>query len=94
MEQESTRGKDLPQDQEGQAFGYGQSTCSHPGCRCELGTRYLALGSRAYCSGECADGEGCDHEDCRCADVGATAGVGAILQGAVRHLQRNHNHKS
>lgn len=69
------------------------STCSHPGCQCELETRYVFNGDRAYCSAHCADGVGCAHEACNCGRANPEPpGFTSFIQGAVRHLQKPKPH--
>ncbi|HZD52521.1 MAG TPA: hypothetical protein VE175_05700 [Woeseiaceae bacterium] len=60
--------------------------CSHPGCTCELESRSVSIGDRSYCSGDCAEGIGCDHEACACGRATKEPGVGALIEDAVRHL--------
>jgi hypothetical protein len=93
MDQEIDRGTESPHNQGRPEMGSKANLCSHAGCRCALDTRYVALGARAFCCGDCADGTGCDHETCHCGEARAPAGLASLLHGAVRHLQRSHSHK-
>jgi hypothetical protein len=93
MEQEIERGTRTPRDQGRPELRGRTLACSHPGCRCTLDSRYVFLRDRAFCSGDCADGSGCDHEDCHCGTVRAAPGFASLLHGAVRHLHRANGHK-
>jgi hypothetical protein len=43
--------------------------CAHEGCTCTLHAgEGIMMGGEFYCSAECARGEGCDHENCDCAE--------------------------
>lgn len=71
-----------------------KATCSHPGCQCELETRYVSFGDGDYCSGNCADGVGCEHEACGCGRVRShPPGFVSFVHGAVRHLHGSNNNK-
>jgi hypothetical protein len=44
-------------------------TCEHERCECVVsGNERVERGGHAYCSEGCADGTGCDHEQCNCRD--------------------------
>lgn len=65
-----------------------RSSCSHPGCRCKLETRYVFSHDHGYCSADCAEGLGCGHETCECGgrEKREPPGFTSFIQGAVRHL--------
>jgi hypothetical protein len=44
-----------------------KTSCAHKGCGCKAeGPKAFVSGGNAYCSSECAAGEGCSHTDCNC----------------------------
>jgi hypothetical protein len=46
--------------------------CAHKGCDCSLAAdQRVARDGELYCSERCADGRGCDHQDCNCGDFPA-----------------------
>lgn len=45
-----------------------EKQCEHDACICELGDEQVTQEGHQYCSQGCADGEGCDHPDCGCAE--------------------------
>ena len=42
--------------------------CAHPKCSCPVTDNddAVKVGGKQYCSEDCAEGAGCDHEGCRC----------------------------
>lgn len=44
-------------------------TCAYDDCTCDLGKDKVMREGEAYCSKACADGDGCTHADCNCADA-------------------------
>jgi hypothetical protein len=66
-----------------------EEVCSHPGCECSLELRSVSYGDRSFCSGDCADGIGCEHENCTCrSNQRQASGFTSFIQDAVRHLHR------
>lgn len=45
--------------------------CEHDNCLCELRTERVVREGHGYCSEGCADGEGCTHAHCNCAEHSA-----------------------
>jgi hypothetical protein len=49
----------------------------------------VTQGEMTYCSGDCADGTGCEHADCKCGRIRRPPpNFAAFIQGAVRHLHK------
>jgi hypothetical protein len=46
--------------------------CAHEQCSCPGLPEIAASKNEVFCSDGCADGVGCHHEDCNCADAGGT----------------------
>ena len=66
-----------------------RDTCDHPGCDCTLDKCSVAQGSSIFCSGNCADGIGCEHAGCKCGRAKRPPpNFAAFIQGAVRHLHK------
>jgi hypothetical protein len=66
-----------------------RETCDHPGCGCALDKCSVTHGDRTFCSGDCADGTGCEHADCKCGRTRRPPpNFAAFIQGAVRHLHK------
>lgn len=45
--------------------------CAHEGCTCPGLPELAANNNEMYCSDACADGVGCHHPDCNCANTAA-----------------------
>ena len=45
----------------------GQTKCAHDRCQCQvLADKAVTKDGRLYCSQDCADGKGCNHQNCAC----------------------------
>ena len=45
----------------------GDQVCAHEGCTCTVDeVSAVTKNGDAYCSEECAEGQGCHHSDCEC----------------------------
>ncbi len=47
----------------------GTLTCAHDGCQCRVAddeTHAKDEQGQIYCSEDCLDGSGCDHQGCNC----------------------------
>lgn len=68
---------------------FTREICDREGCDCTLETCSVTYGDRSYCSANCADGFGCEHEHCKCGRIKRQPpGFTSFIQGAVRHLHK------